>query len=287
VEKDNKKIILADLTKGLLVMKNIDLDQEEFYTENIRDLIESADLEEYNQLLIRVLKKHVTSFVCTTKILTQWRKKIKNWIKSIDKPETRGGVVISHEILDFFKQKLFNILDQLPFRCFPTLRTHVLDILQTFPVEYQKEVNSKTCSKHWWFNFLQKNDDVKEKWESIPLERSLNKNKRLRKGSHSEFDSCNSTTGNSNSPAASPVADETFDICSPSLFMEMEEEKVVAEIPQIPEICKFEAFDEMKILNSPSRFLFEEEDDSVKPNMGLLFFDSRDFLENESKDLWW
>ena len=70
VEKDNKKIILADLTKGLLVMKNIDLDQEEFYTENIRDLIESADLEEYNQLLIRVLKKHVQTPILSPFFLT-------------------------------------------------------------------------------------------------------------------------------------------------------------------------------------------------------------------------
>jgi len=74
-------------------------------------------------------------------------------------------------------------------RYFPGLRKRVTEIIEELyasnPDKKFKESNHKPCSKHWWFNYMKKNPDIKKLWEEKPQGRPP-KNSKL-----SEFENKN------------------------------------------------------------------------------------------------
>jgi len=101
-----------------------------------------------------------------------------DFIKIITIKIVGGGLVIPVEVQFAFRERVHEILDQLPFRSLRLLREKILyalkELLQT------EDIDPNTCSKHWWFNYMRKNIDIKEKWENILLERTTEKGKRLK-----------------------------------------------------------------------------------------------------------
>lgn len=182
VDSITKKRILLDLKKTIVTIKNLDFRPEELSTPELLELLEEIELTAYNKLLAQVLAQHFPNFEATTKNLTQWRRKIKGWVNSADKPENRGGLLIAHDKLQIFRQRVINILQNMKARVFPELRNKILAILEEFHYAGKdpatvKEFNRNTCSKHWWFNFMRRNSDIKDLWEGIPLERMVTKDR--------------------------------------------------------------------------------------------------------------
>lgn len=127
----------------------------------------------YNQILKRILERHVDDFVDTSAEMIKWRKRIKSWILALDKPETRGGLVIPSHLTEQFNQEVVQLLNRLHIRSIPLLREGLLEIIQKLLRD--KPFDPNTCSKHWWFAYQKKYPELAALWEALPLERSLNK----------------------------------------------------------------------------------------------------------------
>lgn len=182
VDSPTKKKILLDLKKAIITIGSYDLSPEDISTAQLLEMLEKVELGTYNKMLTKVLTKHFPTFSATTRSLTQWRRKIKGWVNSSDKPENRGGLLIAHDKLGIFRERVIQILKSMPARVFLTLRNRILEVLEEFHYDNKdskeiREFNRNTCSKHWWFNFMRRNQDIKDLWESIPLERMLHKDK--------------------------------------------------------------------------------------------------------------
>ena len=68
----------------------------------------------------------------------------------------------------------------LPTRTFSLLHEKVLKLVQEIEKDNENEKtpeDKNVYSNHWWFDFLNKNPDIKELWRSLPLKQSLSKNK--------------------------------------------------------------------------------------------------------------
>ena len=68
----------------------------------------------------------------------------------------------------------------LPTRTFSLLHEKVLKLVQELEKANGSEKTPKdksAYSKHWWFDFQNRNPDIKELWKSLPLQRSLSKYK--------------------------------------------------------------------------------------------------------------
>lgn len=81
-----------------------------------------------------------------------------------------GKANIMENLHEKFKLELNLILQNMPYRSFPLLRSRILEILPKYKKDGGRQNN---CSKHWWFNFMNNHPEVKEKWESIPLQRTV------------------------------------------------------------------------------------------------------------------
>jgi len=199
-------------------------------------------------------------------------------------------LVVAPNQLPEFLQRVTQILEEIPFRSFELLQKELLDVIKEFSEreENKKTFNEKTCSKHWWFNFIRAHEDIKDKWESIPLERSLKKmeksqkNKKQASDTESEFDSAASLEGNLQSQISSPVHEvvETefpeFNIAE--LIPQMEEEK---------EENTNEVNFDMDLFSTPLIFEqtnknFIEEFEARNTHQSIFFFDGRDFEEESS-----
>ncbi len=82
--------------------------------------------------------------------------------------------MVSHDQSEEFKQEIIIILQGLLFRSFPLLQSSAKEVLEKYQNKSSlvNEKESAVCSKHWWFDFLRKYPDVKEMWESLPLEKT-------------------------------------------------------------------------------------------------------------------
>jgi len=179
--KDEQKIFLSDLKKQLALHFGVAMVEANFTAEALLGYVEEIDLGVYNKILTKILAKHNPSIVADTKTLTQWRKKIKGWIKSEEKPERRGGLVVPPEYSEIFINEIRCILRSMPYRCFKLLKNNVLEVLEAIHNKIHtgpntKPFDSKTCSKHWWHDFVHRNEDIKQLWESLLLKRTVEAN---------------------------------------------------------------------------------------------------------------
>jgi len=105
----------------------------------------------------------------STENLRIWRRRIKDWVKNFNQPETRGSLLVPHEKLDVFKHHLIQALQDLGFRSLKLLRPKLFEIFELIgrPVK-----NRTTCSKHWWYDFMKANLEVKGHWDALPKRQS-------------------------------------------------------------------------------------------------------------------
>lgn len=175
--KTVKKQCLHELWEGLIQLFDLSqlYDPSKPEYGDLLELFEQATISEKNCLITNILNKNRGSF--PKGYLTDWRKTIKRWIEQIDKPERRGAPVVPAEKIDDFKDKVNEILDYIPFRSEPLLRSELIKVLRSYHESQNsgKTFDSNICSKHWWFNYREKNPDIREKWEAIPLERTAKK----------------------------------------------------------------------------------------------------------------
>jgi hypothetical protein len=219
VPKDTKKLILADLTKGLIAHLIGQGHLQDTIPEDTLSLIEMARAEEYNKILARVYCSYNPNFEATTKNLTQLRKKIKNWISAVDKDETRGGLVVAPNQLKEFLERVNKILDEIPCRSWDLLQAQLIQVVKEFNEKIGKEFTENTCSKHWWFNFIRSHEEIKDKWEAIPLERSLKKQQKKKQASSETLSDIISTPSIEESQISSP------DVETEEINHQIEEEK--------------------------------------------------------------
>ncbi len=80
-----------------------------------------------------------------------------------------GSLLVPHEKLDVFKHHLIQALQGMRFRSLKLLRPKLFDIFESIgrPVK-----NRTTCSKHWWYDFMRANLEVKEHWDALPKRQS-------------------------------------------------------------------------------------------------------------------
>jgi len=138
-----------------------------------------------------------------------------------------GGLVIPVKFQPIFKEKVREILDKLPFRSLPLLREKILNVLKE--LLETDDIDEKTCSKHWWFNYMKKNSDIKDKWEKILLERTTVKNSK--NGSNQPQD-LESTDADDENSVSQPQDQVSHDFSSPSLFLADREKHVLQDLEE-------------------------------------------------------
>ena len=159
-----------------------------------------------------------------------------------------GGVVITHHIQDIFREKVIQLLKNMKMRVFPDLRKKILKIVKEIyendkSESRPKEINEKICSKHWWFNFIKKNPDIKTLWKKIPLARTAAKNKGCLESEDEDY----------SSTLSSP--NDTY-LTSPS-------SQIKIEIPQRDSCFTMEEETTPGKMNSSSEFKTEEQSNVV------------------------
>ena len=73
--------------------------------------------------------------------------------------------------LDKFKKDLIPFLQQLPWRNLKLLGPNIIQILENLGQKNTQNI----CSKHWWFDFMKKNSDIKKIWDQIALRENCRK----------------------------------------------------------------------------------------------------------------
>jgi len=72
-----------------------------------------------------------------------------------------------------FKERILEIVSSLKIRRYELIREKIIEAAQAFPSGARPKKGNSFYSENWWFSFLKKNQDVKEKWEAIPVERTV------------------------------------------------------------------------------------------------------------------
>ena len=71
------------------------------------------------------------------------------------------------------KKRILEILSGLKIRRYELIREKIIETAQAFPSGARPKKGKPSFSENWWFKFLKNNQDVKEKWEAIPVERTV------------------------------------------------------------------------------------------------------------------
>jgi len=142
-------------------------------------------------------------------------------------------LVIPVKYQPIFKQKLHEILDKLPFRSLPLLREKVLNVLKE--IMQTDDIPEKTCSKHWWFNYMKRNLETKEKWEKILLERTTVKNSKNGSKKHQDQEESSTEADEEEKSVSQQPQDHVFyePSSSPSLFLGDQEENTLQNLDEV------------------------------------------------------
>ena len=62
-------------------------------------------------------------------------------------------------------------------RSFQQIRMKIIPIIKELNEQQGRSIQENMCSKHWWFEFIKRHEDIKEMWEKLPIERSSTKSK--------------------------------------------------------------------------------------------------------------
>ncbi len=87
-------------------------------------------------------------------------------------PSIGGGTIIPEIYFDEFMQKLVDLVAKMTVRTYPILREQIVDLLQELHEKHlpdqQKEFSRNICSKHWWFEFIDKYKHIQALWKAVP-----------------------------------------------------------------------------------------------------------------------
>jgi len=82
-----------------------------------------------------------------------------------------GSVLIPNEKLQEFKGNLKPLIEELPYRSLSLLKNKLFSIFKQIGIPIAEKT---TYSKHWWYGFLDKNQEIKVLWEKIPRKQQNN-----------------------------------------------------------------------------------------------------------------
>ncbi len=162
-DASEKRAIIMDLKKSLSTIRNLQLNNST--SEEFLEILTKVHKNEFNTILRSSLSHYFPAYDDSTEGLRIWRRRVKEWIKMIDKPQCRATLLVPPEKLGDFKRLLISELQNFTFRSLKQLRNTLHQIFYRIG----KPLSEKnTCSKHWWYDFLKHNTDVKDVWESLP-----------------------------------------------------------------------------------------------------------------------
>jgi len=160
-DSSEKKAIIMDLKKSLSKIRSI---QTNCSSEELLQVLAKVHKNDFNTVLKSSLANHYPTFDNSTEGLRIWRRRVKDWLKALDKPEGRGTFLVPTEKLEEFKMLLISALKSFTYRSLKQLRHALYHIFN----KIGKPLSDKnTCSKHWWYDFLKANADVRNAWESL------------------------------------------------------------------------------------------------------------------------
>jgi len=162
-DASEKRAIIMDLKKSLSKIRNLQLNN--CSSEEFLEILTKVHKNDFNTILRSSLSEYFPAYDDSTEGLRIWRRRVKEWIKMIDKPQSRATLLVPPEKLNDFKRLLITELQNFAFRSLKQLR-HTLH--QVFHRVDKPLSDKNTCSKHWWYDFLKHNTDVKDVWESLP-----------------------------------------------------------------------------------------------------------------------
>lgn len=186
----------------------------------IKDNIQALSDRDFTDLFDDYLDRCEESSLHKRK-LKQFKKKIIKHLTKEDKDETRGAALVLKSTIFMFKEGLRRVFSMMAYRSFQVFRRLALPLLAVAH-ELQQEKSKrprkfdaeKSCSKHFWYDFLNDNPDIKAEWKSIPKKRTyLASLKRLHSHDQSisvssSISTCNSSVG---SPSNSIMEEKEFD----------------------------------------------------------------------------
>lgn len=161
-DNNEKKAIIMDLKKSLSKIRSL---KENCSSEEFLEVLTKVHKNDFNTFLRSSLSQHFPAYDNSTEGLRIWRRRVKDWLKVLDKPESRGTLLVPNDKLEDFKILLLNALNSFPYRSLKLLRQSLYQIFN----QIGKPLGDKnTCSKHWWYDFLKNNSNVRNAWESLP-----------------------------------------------------------------------------------------------------------------------
>jgi len=194
-----KRAILMDLKKSLSKIRSL---QANCSSEELLQVLSKVHKNDFNTMLRASLSNHFPTFENTTEGLRIWRRRVKEWLKALDKPEGRGNLLVPSEKLEEFKMLLICALKSFAYRSLKQLRQALYHIFE----QIGKPLNDKnTCSKHWWYDFLKANPEVRNVWESLPKRAGSGQ-----EGSEEDTEEWNSTENFTSSPQTPYNNTESF-----------------------------------------------------------------------------
>jgi len=63
------------------------------------------------------------------------------------------------------------LIEALPYRSLNALKNKLFSVFERIGIPITEKT---TCSKHWWYGFLDKNQEIKVQWEKIPRKKQNN-----------------------------------------------------------------------------------------------------------------
>jgi len=161
-DSSEKKAIIMDLKKSLSKIRSL---KENCSSEELLEVLTKVHKNDFNNFLRSSLSQYFPAYDNSTEGLRIWRRRVKDWLKVLDKPESRGTLLVPNEKLEDFKMLLLTALSGFAYRSLKLLRQSLNHIFH----KIGKPLSDKnTCSKHWWYDFLKNNSDVRNAWESLP-----------------------------------------------------------------------------------------------------------------------
>ena len=104
-----------------------------------------------------------------------------------------------------FNSYLMEALEKTGIRDLKLLKNLINEVLSRISEDYPErdDIPIKVpCSKHWWFNYMEKNKELKTLWEDLPLKRTLEAGKKNSKAKVKKENDEQTQTTNLSSPCS-------------------------------------------------------------------------------------
>ena len=173
-----KERLILDLKKALIAETGTRSKPEQISMLKLLEMIGKLNLETYNKILTHLLNKHIPVERAKTLELKDWKRKIVSWLQSFSNPIGWRSWLVANGKFSLFRERLIQILRNMPSRTFSMLRQRAVEALGEF---YPKSRTLKKTlqsaqnafSYNWWISFMTKDREIWDRWENLPSEDSL------------------------------------------------------------------------------------------------------------------